>query len=122
MGASTVREQISEAISSIDLPVTSTMGQGGGLAINFMGVAKLPLHVIKLGVVNFRLAHILQPLAADFGKHIRAHGQTDDALRRQMGRRALEITIPYFTWAHRTRDLLDDLGLGVDPETDVGAD
>jgi glycosyltransferase involved in cell wall biosynthesis len=46
---------------------------------------------------------------------------SDDALRAQMGRRALEITIPYFTWAHRTRDLLDDLGLGVDPETDAGA-
>ena len=29
----------------------------------------------------------------------------DDALRGQMGRRALEITIPYFTWAQRTRDL-----------------
>ena len=45
----------------------------------------------------------------------------DDALRAQMGRRALEITIPYFTWAHRTRDLLGDLGLGVDTETDAGA-
>jgi len=46
---------------------------------------------------------------------------SDDALRGQMGRRALEITIPYFTWAHRTRDLLDDLGLGVDTETDADA-
>jgi hypothetical protein len=28
-----------------------------------------------------------------------------------MGQRALEITVPYFTWEIRTRDLLDDLGL-----------
>ena len=28
-----------------------------------------------------------------------------------MGARALEITVPYFTWEARTRDLLDDLGL-----------
>jgi len=46
---------------------------------------------------------------------------SDDALRGRMGQRALEITIPYFTWAHRTRDLLDDLGLGVETETDAGA-
>ena len=45
----------------------------------------------------------------------------DDELRERMGRRALDITIPYFTWAHRTRDLLDDLGLGVETETDADA-
>ena len=45
----------------------------------------------------------------------------DDALRERMGRKALEITIPYFTWAHRTRDLLDDLGLGVEKEADADA-
>lgn len=44
---------------------------------------------------------------------------SDEALRRRMGQKALEITIPYFTWAHRTRDLLDDLGLGVETETDA---
>ena len=38
----------------------------------------------------------------------------DDERRRRMGQRALDITIPYFTWAHRTRDLLDELGLGTD--------
>jgi mannosylfructose-phosphate synthase len=36
---------------------------------------------------------------------------TDDARRVAMGRKALDITIPYFTWAARTRDMLDDLGL-----------
>jgi glycosyltransferase involved in cell wall biosynthesis len=46
---------------------------------------------------------------------------SDEALRERMGRRALEITIPYFTWAHRTRDLLDDLGLGGEAETDADA-
>ncbi len=46
---------------------------------------------------------------------------SDDALRDQMGQRALEITIPYFTWAHRTRDLLDDLGFGARTETDADA-
>ena len=35
----------------------------------------------------------------------------DDELRQAMGRRALEITIPYFTWANRARDLLDELGI-----------
>lgn len=35
----------------------------------------------------------------------------NDALRIEMGRRALEITIPYFTWEARTRDLLSDLGV-----------
>jgi glycosyltransferase involved in cell wall biosynthesis len=35
----------------------------------------------------------------------------DDALRTKMGQRAYEITIPYFTWASRTKDLLDDLGV-----------
>lgn len=35
----------------------------------------------------------------------------NDQLRAEMGRRALEITLPYFTWEIRTRDLLDDLDL-----------
>ena len=35
----------------------------------------------------------------------------DEELRVQMGRRAYDITIPYFTWEARTSDLLDDLGL-----------
>lgn len=35
----------------------------------------------------------------------------DDALRAQVGRRAYDITIPYFTWENRTRDLLEDLGV-----------
>jgi hypothetical protein len=34
-----------------------------------------------------------------------------DSLRTEMGRRAYEITIPYFTWTSRTKDLLDDLGI-----------
>ncbi len=35
-----------------------------------------------------------------------------DAQRRdKIGARALDITVPYFTWAARTRDLFDDLGL-----------
>ena len=29
----------------------------------------------------------------------------------EMGRRALDITVPYFTWEARARDLLDDLGI-----------
>ncbi len=36
---------------------------------------------------------------------------SDEALRTWMGRRALEITVPYFTWEARTRDLLTDLGV-----------
>ena len=36
---------------------------------------------------------------------------SDEALRSEMGRRALEITVPYFTWEVRTRDLLSDLGV-----------
>lgn len=35
----------------------------------------------------------------------------DEALRTRMGQRALAITIPYFTWHARSRDLLDDLGI-----------
>ncbi len=35
----------------------------------------------------------------------------DDERRIAMGQRALEITVPYFTWERRTRDLLDDLRL-----------
>ncbi|MEX1345199.1 MAG: glycosyltransferase [Candidatus Limnocylindrales bacterium] len=45
----------------------------------------------------------------------------DDALRDRMGRAALGTTVPYFTWAHRTRDLLDDLGLAGDTEPDASA-
>ena len=33
----------------------------------------------------------------------------DGHLRRRMGRRARRITVPYFTWKSRTRDLLADL-------------
>lgn len=36
---------------------------------------------------------------------------TDETLRQAMGRRALEITIPYFTWEARSRDMMDDLGV-----------
>lgn len=35
---------------------------------------------------------------------------SDDQLRIDMGARAFHITVPYFTWEQRTRDLLDDLG------------
>ncbi len=35
----------------------------------------------------------------------------DDELRRKMGDKAYEITIPYFTWENRTKDLLSDLGV-----------
>ena len=35
----------------------------------------------------------------------------DDALRSRMGKRALEITIPYFTWHSRSKELLDSLGV-----------
>ncbi|UCG32421.1 MAG: glycosyltransferase [Phycisphaerales bacterium] len=35
----------------------------------------------------------------------------DDARREHMGRRAREITIPYFTWRHMTESLLSDLGV-----------
>ena len=36
---------------------------------------------------------------------------TDDGLRRRMGDRAREITIPYFTWRHMTATLLESLGV-----------
>jgi glycosyltransferase involved in cell wall biosynthesis len=36
---------------------------------------------------------------------------TDDSLRETMGSKALEITIPYFTWEARSRDMMDDLGV-----------
>lgn len=36
---------------------------------------------------------------------------SDDDRRRQMGKAALDITVPYFTWEQRTADLLDDLGV-----------
>ncbi len=35
----------------------------------------------------------------------------DGERRTAMGRRALDITVPYFTWKRRTADLLSDLGL-----------
>ncbi len=39
---------------------------------------------------------------------------TDDKRRNAMGQRALDITVPYFTWERRTQDLLT--GLGVAPQ------
>jgi glycosyltransferase involved in cell wall biosynthesis len=36
---------------------------------------------------------------------------TDDTLRDEMGHRALDVTVPYFTWERRTKDLLGDLGI-----------
>jgi glycosyltransferase involved in cell wall biosynthesis len=36
---------------------------------------------------------------------------SDDVQRTRMGRRALDITVPYFTWERRTADLLDHLGV-----------
>ncbi len=39
------------------------------------------------------------------------HLLSDDALRRQMGAAACRITVPYFTWDRRTRDLLHQLEL-----------
>ena len=35
----------------------------------------------------------------------------DDVLRESMGKRALEITVPYFTWSSRTEVFLKDVGL-----------
>lgn len=35
----------------------------------------------------------------------------DPELSTEMGRRALDITVPYFTWEARTKDLLDALGV-----------
>lgn len=39
----------------------------------------------------------------------------DDHLREDMGSKALHITVPYFTWEQRTRDLLDDLKITPTP-------
>jgi glycosyltransferase involved in cell wall biosynthesis len=36
---------------------------------------------------------------------------SNDQLRADMGDKALGITVPYFTWERRTRDLLNDLGV-----------
>jgi mannosylfructose-phosphate synthase len=36
---------------------------------------------------------------------------SDDEMRTEAGGRALDITVPYFTWEARTKDLLDDLGI-----------
>jgi glycosyltransferase involved in cell wall biosynthesis len=38
----------------------------------------------------------------------------DDDQRLRMGARAREITVPYFTWHHLTRALLNDLGVSAD--------
>jgi glycosyltransferase involved in cell wall biosynthesis len=35
----------------------------------------------------------------------------DDVLRKSMGKRALEMTVPYFTWSSRTQEFLKDVGL-----------
>jgi glycosyltransferase involved in cell wall biosynthesis len=35
----------------------------------------------------------------------------DDTLRKNLGKRALEITVPYFTWSTRTEVFLKDVGL-----------
>lgn len=40
----------------------------------------------------------------------------DVGRRKAMGRAALALTVPYFTWAHRTKDLLNDLGLDPLPD------
>ncbi len=37
----------------------------------------------------------------------------DDERRKQMGDKARDITVPYFTWAHLTEQLLEDLGVTV---------
>lgn len=52
------------------------------------------------------LADFVQGFAAALTRLLK-----DDALRRQMGRRAYEITVPYFTWEARATDLLNDLGV-----------
>jgi mannosylfructose-phosphate synthase len=38
----------------------------------------------------------------------------DDVLRKSMGKRALEITVPFFTWTSRTQEFLKDVGLDVE--------
>ncbi len=43
----------------------------------------------------------------------------DDDLRRRMGDKARDITVPYFTWKHLTESLLSDLG--VSAERKVGS-
>ena len=40
---------------------------------------------------------------------------SDESRRNAMGQRALSITVPYFTWDARTREVLDDLGVTPDP-------
>lgn len=40
---------------------------------------------------------------------------SDDARRDAMGTSALHITVPYFTWAQRTHDLFNDLGIVPQP-------
>jgi len=41
----------------------------------------------------------------------------DEQLRADMGKRALNITVPYFTWEQRSRDLLGDLGVAPSPSS-----
>ena len=36
-----------------------------------------------------------------------------ERIRNLMGRRAYDLTVPYFTWGPRTRDMLADLGYEV---------
>jgi glycosyltransferase involved in cell wall biosynthesis len=45
------------------------------------------------------------------------HLLTNEDLRRRMGGQALAITIPYFTWMNRSRDLMHDLGMTCDDRT-----
>lgn len=46
---------------------------------------------------------------------------SDEPLRRDMGRRAHEITIPYFTWNRMASALLDDLGLSPNGQSETKA-
>jgi mannosylfructose-phosphate synthase len=46
---------------------------------------------------------------AGFGKAIEMLLSNED-LRRHMGREALKITVPYFTWEHMTKSFLTDIG------------
>lgn len=44
----------------------------------------------------------------------------DENLRERMGQRALEITVPYFTWPHLTEALLSDLGVSANGKAQHG--
>jgi mannosylfructose-phosphate synthase len=50
------------------------------------------------------------------------HVLKDDELREAMGRRAHEITIPYFTWKNMTAKLLGDLGFAAEDAEAVGSE